>query len=140
MMQMMAEILEKMDKLMQRLNGKSKNRTRSRSRSKSRSRGDQCWYHHKFGEKANKCTQPCNFQKTGTRAARKGNCVLTPIHCRLRFKDTLLKRHSADISILPAKFKHKCAREPTSFRLQSADGSEIRVFGQTTITLNLGRF
>ena len=44
----------------------------------------------------------------------------------------------ADISILPAKFKHKCAREPTSLRLQSADGSDIRVFGQITVTLNLG--
>ena len=64
-----SKIVEKMDKPMQRLDEENKNRTRSRSRSKSKSRGDQCWYHHKFGEKANKCIQPCNFQKKGHEGA-----------------------------------------------------------------------
>lgn len=41
-----------------------RNSTRSpgryRSRSQSRSRG-MCWYHYNFGDKARKCTSPCNY-------------------------------------------------------------------------------
>lgn len=36
-------------------------RNRSRSRSRSRVAGI-CWYHNIFGDKAQKCTKPCNFR------------------------------------------------------------------------------
>lgn len=36
-------------------------RGRSRTRSKSRTQHEKCWYHYKFGAKANKCIKPCNF-------------------------------------------------------------------------------
>lgn len=36
-------------------------RGRSRSRSRSRNPG-MCWYHNIFGERARKCTAPCNYQ------------------------------------------------------------------------------
>lgn len=36
-------------------------RGRSRSRSKPREGKSHCWYHAKFGDKANKCIQPCSY-------------------------------------------------------------------------------
>lgn len=44
---------------------KRRTRFRPRSRSISRNREKLCWYHHKFGNKANKCVQPCNFKRSG---------------------------------------------------------------------------
>lgn len=45
---------------------RGRQRSRSRSRSKSRNRfnpnGALCFYHYKFGNKAQKCTQPCKFK------------------------------------------------------------------------------
>lgn len=42
-------------------------RSRSRGRrddsSESRDHGGKCWYHHTFGQKANKCKPPCNVGK-----------------------------------------------------------------------------
>lgn len=46
----------------------SNNRQRSRSRSRSRQRPENhphCWYHYTFGNKANKCSQPCTFNQSG---------------------------------------------------------------------------
>lgn len=44
----------------------SRSRNSSRSRSHNRTRNLQlrplCWYHFRFGDKANKCNKPCNFQ------------------------------------------------------------------------------
>lgn len=45
--------------------GRSQSRRDSRSRSKSRNRSKTpgvCWYHNNFGEKAKKCTSPCNYK------------------------------------------------------------------------------
>lgn len=39
------------------------NRSRGRSRSRSAGRFPNCWYHYKFGSKAEKCIKPCNFDK-----------------------------------------------------------------------------
>ena len=33
----------------------------SRSRSRSRTKRDVCWYHHRFGNNATKCTKPCSW-------------------------------------------------------------------------------
>jgi hypothetical protein len=44
----------------------------------------------------------------------------------------------ADVSVVPAKFKDNSARNLAGFDLQSADGSAIKVFGQRTLSLNLG--
>lgn len=38
-------------------------RQRSRSQSKSRNH-EYCWYHFRFGKRAQKCTQPCSFGKS----------------------------------------------------------------------------
>lgn len=49
-----------------RSRGQSRSRNSSRSHSRNRTRNLQrkplCWYHFKFGNKANKCDKPCNFQ------------------------------------------------------------------------------
>lgn len=41
--------------------------SRDRHRRKDREQGSSqlCWYHHTFGNKARKCTQPCRHQKAG---------------------------------------------------------------------------
>lgn len=57
--------IEELTKRFDRFNGTN---TRSRSRSKSRNRNektkhDRCWYHWKFGDKAEKCTPPCSSNK-----------------------------------------------------------------------------
>lgn len=42
---------------------KNRSHSRSRSNSRQRSQGHRfCWYHYKFGKKARKCEQPCQFQ------------------------------------------------------------------------------
>lgn len=43
----------------------SRNRSKSRQRSKSeqKSEHENCWFHYKYGDKAQKCREPCNFSK-----------------------------------------------------------------------------
>lgn len=51
-------------------NSRSFNRSRSKPRGKSENRSstpakkefENCWYHHIYGAKATKCSQPCNFK------------------------------------------------------------------------------
>lgn len=44
-------------------------RFRSRGRSSSRNNQGQCYYHHKFGDAARKCRQPCAYKKSENSAA-----------------------------------------------------------------------
>ncbi|XP_043483815.1 uncharacterized protein LOC122512172 [Leptopilina heterotoma] len=51
----------------------SNNHRRSRSRSKSRGRNDEsgiCWYHSRHGQKALKCTKPCNYESGNAAGSR----------------------------------------------------------------------
>lgn len=44
---------------------RSRSRTQSNTQSRSQSRGGDlrlCWYHAKFGDRASKCKEPCNFK------------------------------------------------------------------------------
>ena len=50
-----------------RARSQSRSRFRSRKNSQSqddKNQGSMCWYHKKFGSKANKCNQPCSFIKS----------------------------------------------------------------------------
>lgn len=38
-------------------------RYRPRSRSRDREPDDQCWYHHRYGTRAQRCRQPCSFKR-----------------------------------------------------------------------------
>lgn len=40
---------------------RNRSRSRSHSRASSTVRHEKCWYHYKFGDKANRCVKPCNF-------------------------------------------------------------------------------
>lgn len=40
---------------------RSNSRHRGRSKSRNRENSRLCYYHHRFGNKANKCVPPCNF-------------------------------------------------------------------------------
>lgn len=62
--------IEELKKLVRNMSSGRNNDTRSRSRGRSPSasrRGDfesgskMCWYHRKFGDRANKCVQPCSY-------------------------------------------------------------------------------
>ncbi|CAD7081697.1 unnamed protein product [Hermetia illucens] len=58
------EILERLKKLemgARRERSRSNNRQRSRSRSRQYGNSDWCYYHRTFGNKANKCREPCSF-------------------------------------------------------------------------------
>lgn len=69
----LTKIVEKLQRdLANRSRSKSRNKSRSRSDNQSSSQGmkrtyENCWYHHRFREKANKCggtkEAPCNFSK-----------------------------------------------------------------------------
>lgn len=67
----MADALCEISKRLERLeNGQSRrDRSRSRSanlpraRSSSRKKYDTCWYHHRYGDKAQKCIAPCKMSK-----------------------------------------------------------------------------
>ncbi|KAJ8017999.1 hypothetical protein HOLleu_44254 [Holothuria leucospilota] len=72
------------DQLAQRSRGRSRDRAYrgkrqfSRSRSKSRPRfyekpGGYCWYHFKFGKKAEKCIPPCSYGKSGEQGNNKAS-------------------------------------------------------------------
>lgn len=52
-------------------NTKSKSRSNSRQRCNSSDRSNKrvCWYHHKFGNKAQKCIPPCDLSKSNTSAS-----------------------------------------------------------------------
>lgn len=49
---------------------RSQSRGRSSSRGRSPSQPRPCWYHRKFGEKANKCQAPCNYQAGNNQGSR----------------------------------------------------------------------
>lgn len=66
-----SRLFEEIKKLSLRIDQISRSRNRSRdrnysSRHRSKSnprRYDQCWYHYKFGQKAQKCCPPCKYEK-----------------------------------------------------------------------------
>lgn len=43
---------------------RSTSKNNYKNRSTSRASSDVCWYHKKFGDKAKKCSSPCNFVKS----------------------------------------------------------------------------
>lgn len=72
-----ASILQRIEELSQQVAALSSSRMQRRQRSRSRSGslrrypsssrpsssvGAMCWYHRRFGDRANNCTQPCEFQ------------------------------------------------------------------------------
>lgn len=52
----------RIDKITRRGRSRDRNFNRPRSRSQTK-KFEQCWYHYKFGKKAQKCSPPCNFSK-----------------------------------------------------------------------------
>ncbi|KAJ3659408.1 hypothetical protein Zmor_011097 [Zophobas morio] len=62
-------LLEKMDQLLSTSNASNNHqkRNRSRSRGPQDSSSKLCWYHMKFGDRANKCVAPCTAEKNPSR-------------------------------------------------------------------------
>ena len=66
-----SQLTLQVNSLSQRLETRERSRSRDhfrrRSRSSSRPRKKFfCWYHHMFGEKANRCTEPCDYKSNKT--------------------------------------------------------------------------
>ncbi|CAH0386123.1 unnamed protein product [Bemisia tabaci] len=51
----------------------SRSRSRSRSRSENDRRNGVCFYHHKFGDEARACRQPCSYKPKSTPTNSTGN-------------------------------------------------------------------
>jgi hypothetical protein len=136
----MEQLTSRMEKYEAKQN---ENRTRSRSRSRSE-KFENCWYHHKFGEKSQQVRQTmCVLKKRTGGTEVSAASVPQTISRRLFATDQntntqFLIDTGADVSVVPAKFKDNSARNLAGFDLQSADGSAIKVFGQRTLSLNLG--
>ncbi|GBM95660.1 Retrovirus-related Pol polyprotein from transposon 297 [Araneus ventricosus] len=80
---------------------------RYRTRFSSRNRSF-CWYHSKFGKKAQKCVPPCDFSEN----------------------------NGASVSVFPANRSDKCNR--STLKLVAANGSSISTFGIKNKCLDLG--
>ncbi|XP_022835663.1 uncharacterized protein LOC111363100 [Spodoptera litura] len=75
-----AALTKQMEKLADKVERLSRSRGRSRSRISHRSKSKRsasnyqrspfCWYHDKFGAKANKCIQPCDYKAENSRGGR----------------------------------------------------------------------
>ncbi|XP_035444422.2 uncharacterized protein LOC118272176 [Spodoptera frugiperda] len=72
----MTELVKQVEILTRKVNdltrpGRSRSRSSSRHRSQSRSDvHPTCWYHYKFGKKATKCNQPCNFDSENPKSSQ----------------------------------------------------------------------
>jgi hypothetical protein len=71
-----ANLIQRIDELSRQVASLTVNRPRHRSHSRARRNSDEtlrredgtaepnlCWYHRRFGEKAQKCTAPCSFRQ-----------------------------------------------------------------------------
>lgn len=82
LMRQVSELTREMKSLKTELHGKRQSRSKTRSSSKSRGRSasqrsqssyrkyPECWYHGKFGEKANKCVKPCDYKAGNEQGTR----------------------------------------------------------------------
>lgn len=77
MVREIAELRKQMQALSSNMNRNSRFNHRDRSRSRSHSRSNsshskypRCWYHAKFGSRANKCIKPCDFKAENLQGGR----------------------------------------------------------------------
>ena len=105
--------IEHLNRRLDRLERQGRGRGKSSQRSQSSHRY-LCWYHRKFGEKANKCNEPCNFTEKRFRTAEVqatgGFCEYAHLQTLLRdgraSKIHFLIDTGSDVSVLPLKYKN----------------------------------
>lgn len=110
----------------------SPNRRYSPRQSPTRPQG-YCFYHQKFGNRANKCRPPCNY-RGGISAAsylRTKKILQMKDHCN---KIPFLIDTGAELSIIPATSEDR-RRQPISF-LHAANGTNIPVYGEKSLTVD----
>ncbi|XP_064463435.1 uncharacterized protein LOC135374389 [Ornithodoros turicata] len=111
------------------------------ARSCSRTSSRLCHYHHRFGADARRCLLPCSWSRqpktlSTTSAPESTSSRLFHIVDRttgMRF----LVDTGAEVSVIPAD---KFSRRPRQqcFSLRAANASTIPVYGQRSLTLNIG--
>jgi hypothetical protein len=128
-------------------NGHSSTKNR-RPYNKSPTRHDaattSCWYHLRFGARAQNCTQPCAFLQQGNPAqpasAAAHVCVTTTGRIFVTDKSSK-QRFLIDTGSDLCEFPHKLVprrRECVSYDLCVSNGTTIPTYGWLPLSLNLG--
>ncbi|XP_037877338.1 uncharacterized protein K02A2.6-like [Bombyx mori] len=124
-------------------------RSRSSSRRRSQSNYRQhpiCWYHFRYGTKAVRCVQPCDY-KASENSQQSGQSLMATQDCRnttgrlfitdSKTKNQFLIDTGSDICVYPVSALRE-RRYKTSFQLSAANGSVINTYGYIELNLNLG--
>lgn len=123
--------------------GQSQSRDRSRSRDRSkRRRNILCWYHQRFGNRATRCSKPCDFNQGNGRGRSVMETSDPSPPRRLFVKDQESKMQflidtGADLCVFPRNAT-KGRPEKSTYVLSAANGTAIATYGTITLTLNLG--
>lgn len=94
-----------------------------------------CYYHRRFGNKAQYCTTPCTYSKklkwnTGVSSAPAEN-----LSNRLFVSD---KVSCCGLKFIAPRYKNNSSFNESRFKLQTATGTPIKVFSERQLSLNLG--
>jgi hypothetical protein len=119
-----------------------------RPNSRSPSRGDTapalCWYHRRFGARAQNCTAPCAFcqQRKSSQRTPPVAHVCSTTTGRLVIKDRSSKRQflvdtRSDLCVYPRRFVPR-RNEGANNDLCAANGTTIHTYGWLPLNLNLG--
>jgi hypothetical protein len=168
------ELLRRIEELSRRVETLSTERNRPRSRDRSSSSRDReysprdhpsnprirrpynrspsrhdaptnfCWYHRRFGARAQKCTPPCAHQQQGklTQQTAPAAHVCTIATGRLFVTDKSSKQRflidtGSDFCVFPRKLIPQ-RRERVNYDLCAANGTTIPTYGWLPLSLNLG--
>ncbi|XP_023232703.1 uncharacterized protein LOC111632504 [Centruroides sculpturatus] len=120
---------------------RSRSSSGHRNNSTHRSINNYCWYHNRFGAKAQKCTPPCSFSNKRERRSVEATCTLPEQSRRLFILDkrtniNFLVDTGSDVSIFPASSSQK--KRASQMTLMAANTTAIHVYDQRTLTLNFG--
>ncbi|CAH8465108.1 unnamed protein product [Dicrocoelium dendriticum] len=119
--------------------------SRSPSPSRRRTRRPICRYHTRFGRSARNCIKPCSFPVTRKRTGRHVLATNAVGRSRPNRLFNIVDRNTgimflvdtgAEVSVIPPVPGD--ATKPQTTNLRAANGTAIRVFGQRSLTIDLG--
>jgi hypothetical protein len=103
-----------------------------------------CWYHRRFGPRAQKCTQPCAYHQQEKQAPKKpmAASVCTTTTALFFVTDRCTKQRflvdtGSRISVFPCKLTSQ-GTDIVKYALRAANGTPISTHGWLPLSLNLG--
>ena len=106
-----------------------------------------CFYHSKFGKRANKCSNPCTFQKNQTKSINRidpfeSSIPLSEATSLPKIRDKIsgmlfLLDTGACFNFLPLR-DSDTNKEETNFQFLTANGTSIKCFGKTDLEIDVG--